>query len=516
MSTGGHAGEHVDLPGARRTVGRLAGRLAGKLAACCRLLRDLTRLIAPTDIICHVGNMVYRRALRYTLFTAGVGLLGAVAKQFSLPGLTVRQALTLPLIVGGLTLLCGFTMKITAAVISGRLMAVAQANALNLMEDYRKSQSEEHLLALWQRVFRHEAQLRLEAGQPVFPGCRPPAGLPRDRALECARREFLDRCRRALASHLPQVRQMHLVGIDLRQFEDWQDGAYLDRSDTKLAEQFESNGTLLAARRQARLCGAKATRLLKAGQVCEKLWFLLVTRCLAVRIGAAVETLNRRFGTDLFSCQVLLWPGEAAAAWLADIPGAAEAVLQCRRRVIHRIFGPDWPTAEVVLDRVLHPAFARATELRMRFDPEYCTEAMGYDVLADLSCEGLDARQRRRARRLAARAATALEAFDSFLAAARPELLKPQHAEALRAVRGAFHADRGRLKRRLMRGRKLNASPDVLAERLGPAIDAAAADAAAHTRKLIAVRMHHELTRLTRSGYKELLRDLAYATPASG
>ena len=41
---------------------------------------------------------------------------------------------------------------------------------------------------------------------------------------------------------------MFRVGLDLRFFEDWRDGAYLDCSDSKLIEQFDGNSTIQAAR----------------------------------------------------------------------------------------------------------------------------------------------------------------------------------------------------------------------------------------------------------------------------
>jgi len=42
-------------------------------------------------------------------------------------------------------------------------------------------------------------------------------------------------------------------------------------------------------------------------------------------------------------------------------------------------------------------------------------------------------------------------------------------------------------------------------------IDASAGDERTFTRRLVAVRMHHELTRLARSGYYQLVETLGYA-----
>ncbi len=461
------------------------------------VLWDLGRVISPLDVMYYVGNQISRRSLRYTLLTVGVSLLGMVATWLRLPGLTVEQAVLLPLVIAGMSLAAGTLLKIVPSLISSRRLAVAQASDLNLMEDYRKAQADEHLAALWDRVFQHEYRLPFAAGDDGLDG---PVPSPAD-----LREQFLERAHRALDVPLPQIQQMHALGLDLRYLEDWRDGAYLDRSDSKLREQFDGNATLMAARRATRLCGFIQTLRFQPRQACAKFWSAYIVRILAFEVAGAVERLNRDYRTDLFNCQALLWPGEEDADWLAGFDGAREVVLRRRRRIIRRVFGPDFETACEVLDHMLYARFAMATELRMRFDGDYCDGRLGYGVTADLTAEGRADADNRRAAVFAVSAGRDLAALDAYLRDTRPELFDPDDADALRAVRTAFHVDASGLKSAVL------AAADGEPARVDDVIDDIVAATGIWTRRLLAVRVHHELTRLSRAGYRELIRRLGYA-----
>ena len=463
------------------------------------LVRDIRRLVSPLDVMYHVGNMIYRRSLRYTLFVVGISLLGILASSFSLPGLSIRQAIALPLIVGGLALVIGSALKVIPGLISSRLQMVAQASDLNLMEDYRKTQTPEHLEAVWQRVFRYE----------FFPSSLGDLDVD-DETVERAKSDFLARAEEALTSHLPQIRQMHLLGLDLRYLEDWRDGAYLDCSDTKLSEQFEGNSTLTAVRREVGLWGAAGMLSFATRKTSRNLWFRFITRMVAMEVGSSVERLNRLYETDLFNSQVLLWPGEAESPWLAEFEGARDEVLRRRRKAIRNVFGPDIETAGEVIDRMLYADFALATELRMRYDVEYCTGNLDYDAPSDIRSGCREPRDLRRAKRITRRTGKGQIALKRFLATHRGKLLEPKNAGALRAVQIAFHINKDNLKRkivdRIIPRRVSGPLDEILA-----VIDTAAGDERIFTRRLVAVRMHHELTRLARSGYYQLIETLGYA-----
>jgi hypothetical protein len=470
------------------------------------ILGDLRRLIAPLDVLYTIGNLIYRRSLRYTMFTAGVSLLGVMAKEFGLPGFTVRQAIVLPLIIGGLSLAVGTLLKVVPSLIASRLLTVAQASDLNLMEDYRKAEAGEHLNALWERLFKYECRLRLAGRAAGADDAARLNGQTESEALDREKSSFFRRAHKALTSHLPQIQQMHLVGLDLRYLEDWRDGAYLDRSDTKLMEQFDGNSTLLAARAEAGLTGVGAALTFNPRRLMQRLWFLFITRMVAITVGGAVQHLNRKYKTDLFNCQVLLWPGTEDAEWLASFEGARAEVLRRRREGIRRVFGRDFDTARDMLDHMLYGCFALATDLRMRYDPDYGDGTLDYDVMGDLQAEGRNRRDVQRARAFVRQAQRDLEKLAAYLRSHRPELLEPGHATSLRAVRVALLVDRGGLKAALLRRRRGGESAAEIEELLDDAV--AARDVL--SRRLVAVRMHHELTRLSRSGYHKLIKALAY------
>ena len=208
----------------------------------------------------------------------------------------------------------------------------------------------------------------------------------------------------------------------------------------------------------------------------------------------------------------MLWPAEASSPWLGKFEGACDEVLRRRQKAVRNVFGPDMETAGEVLDRMLYLDFAMATELRMRYDVEYCLGELGYDGLGDLEPGCPEQRDLKEARRLVRRAGKGRIAMMRFLREHRPELLEPDNARGLRAVQIAFHIDKDGLRRgiigRVIRRRDEGRKRPI--DELLAIVDAAAGDEPAATRRLVAVRVHHELTRLARSGYYRLLAELAY------
>lgn len=469
------------------------------------LVRDVGRLIAPLDILYQLGNLVYKRSLRYTAVTAGISLLGLISKSLNLPGFTARQALLLPLLIGATALLSGLALRVIPTLIASRLLVAAQAADLNLMEDYRKAQAETHLQALWRRLFLPECRLRLSAGQPGLRGMEPPADPSDPAAVEAAGETFLARCRQALATPLPQARQLEQFGLDLRFLEDWRDGAYLDRSDSKLTEQYNGSSALLAARRAVGLTGLGALRRFGLRPTAQKLWFAFLTRMIAIQTAATVQKLNDAYRCDLFNSQVLLWPGEEDDPWLGELDGARQEVLAARADLLKRVFGPSPQSARRVLNHLLYTGYAQATELRLRFDVEYALGEIGYSAADDLQREAQNRRDRQCGEAYVRWLAPLDSAFCAELQARRPELAEPPGAIRRRAARIAFAANLHDL-RKLALGRER--SPSLV----GPAaeaLDAALADAERIARMLASVRMHHELNRLARQGYWTLIADLA-------
>lgn len=477
-----------------------------------RVLGSATRLIHPRDILYHVGNLMYRRSLRYTALSVGIGLLGWASHLVGIGGLSVRQAITLPLAVGSVALLGGLGLRSFSTLISSRLLTLAQASDLNLMEDYRKSRVDEHLDALWQRVFRHE-----------WPH-RSPAVVARSRELiqrhkllnwtdegpePPPRRQYLALARFALHHALPLPRQRYTVGIDLGYLEDWRDGAPLDASNTKLAEQFDGSAALQAVRSRLRFSLSRTLGHLQR-RIVRRLWFLMTTRALAIQTAEAVAELNELHQTDSFNCQVLLWPGEEDEPWLAEMPGARRQVLDRRRRILRRIFGPTAGDALDLLDRMQAGTLELAAELRIACDGPLCQNQLKTDLLADLADAGLRPSRIERLSRQMQRNAEDLERFTRWIHTHRPDLLTDDGATLWQAARAAFLLDEDRLRTKLTRcwnqGRDQAVPTDIHRW-----IDRVAQSADRCRHHLLCVRMHYELARLERLESRRLVETLGYS-----
>lgn len=505
-----------------RVSPRSRERLAARLAASDRRLKSrgplghLCRLVSFLDALYYVGDFLYRRSLRYSVATAAVSLIGYLGNL--IPGVETfpaRVAIALPLAVGGSTLLGGLVLKNIPNLFFTRLTNVAEAADLDLMEDYRKSQEDRHLGALWDRVYRHEWAIgsTLTRVRPDPLECPPEVisepDLPQEPAAR-ARAQFFRRARFALARAQSQPRQRYHLGVDLRFLEDWRNGGYFDRNDVKLNEQWEASATLEAVKRAVGYGRWEHLRHLPT-RIAQKFWTLMITRAIGVQVGEALTELNRRYRTDYFNAQSLLWPGEEDAPWLEQFPGARADLLRQRRKLLTRIFGEDLYDARRMLERMVLPGFLAATSLRARFDPEYLDGTLGYTALSDLATIGMEPNRLERYRALARRAVVDRDSVLEFLRATRPELLEPENAESLRAVRIAVHVNRRGLRELVGQFVGQPETRDQAALRAPQVVEQAVCDKELASRLLVGLRVHHELARLHHAGYLELLESL-YST----
>lgn len=474
------------------------------------MFHDLTRLISVMDVLQYVGDLIYKRSLRYTGLTAVVSLVGYLGNF--LPGVetyNAKVAIALPLLVGSSMLAGGLTLKAVPALLAVRAINVAQAQDLDLMEDYRKSRQEEHLKELWERVFRYEwavgsAASRVHEHPEEAPPevCRPQPPAPD--SADQARQEFLARARFALARPQPQARQRYHLGLDLRFLEDWRNGGFFDRGDVKLQEQFEASAAIVAVKREVGYGRWAALRDLPI-RLYQKCWFGLIVRAVAIQVGDTISWLNRRFQTDWFNAQVLLWPGEDQQPWLEPFRWAADDLRQRRRLLLVRIFGDDLSSARRMLRRMLWPGFWLASKLRAAYDPEYLDGSLGYDLLADFQQMEISPARIAFYRRLSHDVAAEQAALGAWLRRFRPELLTPEHAESLRAARIAVHLARHRLRRFLMADPHDAKAAESFVDQVLDLVDVAVRAKDRYSARLVSLRMHHELTRLHYHEYMDLL-----------
>lgn len=478
------------------------------------MLRDVGRLISVRDVVYYIGDQLYKRSLRTTGVTAAVSLLGYLGGL--LPGLetyNARVAIALPLLIGSSMLLGGFVLKTIPTLLASRAMSVAEAQDLDLMEDYRKSQLAAHLDVLWERVFRFEwamgspiSQLREHPTEAPPDLCLPK--LPDEAPEERGRREFLARARFALSRCQSQPCQRYHLGIDLRFLEDWYNGGYFDRQDMKLIEQFHGSATLDAIRRE--IGGGHWLSLEDfALRLYQKFWFRMITRAVAIHVGDAVTALNRRHGADFFNAQTILWPGEENEAWVKQFSSAVEDIRDRRRAILGDVFGEDPDAARRMMRRMLWPGWFLAAKLRAGYDPEYVTGSLGFSLVGDSEALALSPRRIQPFRALAEQVRIDQSALDAWLARFRPELFRPEHAEALRAARIAVHLRRNRLRPMLRADVRDSQTAEAFIEHVVDTVDQAVRTRHRYTVRLVALRVHHELTRLHHDEYLRLLDALS-------
>jgi hypothetical protein len=163
-----------------------------------------------------------------------------------------------------------------------------------------------------------------------------------------------------------------------------------------------------------------------------------------------------------------------------------------------------------MLDRMLYGHFARATELRMRYDVAYALGELENTPVDDLQAEERGRAEVENAQRFTRYAHDRSEALLELLRTTRPGLLEPESALALQVVRLVCHADIGGMGKAI----DLIAAGDIShqegASRVAVMIDQALEMQEIFTLRLGSLRLHHELTRLSSLDYRNLLRKLAY------
>jgi len=473
------------------------------------MLKDVGRLISFMDVLWYVGDRLSKRSLRYTGLTAVLSLLGYLGNYAGVETYDAFVAVALPLVVGGSMLLGGLSLKIIPTLAATRAMNVVQAQDLDLMEDLRKAHEEEHLVVLWERVFRFEWAVGSAASRirehPVE--APPEICLPLCQGAdpgEQARQQFLARARFALARPQPQTRQRFHLGIDLRFFEDWRNGAYFDRQDTKLVEQFAASASIVAIKQEVSYAGWSALRDLPL-KLYQKVWFTMLTRAVALHVADTVTWLNRRFQTDCFNAQAILWPGEDSQPWLEPFRLAGEDLRERRRTMLRRVFGADAARGRRVLRRMLWPGCWLASKLRAAYDPEYVQGTLGFDLVSDLEQIELPPSWIAPYRGLREQVLADGAALRAWLERFRPELLTQEHAEAMRAARIAVHVQRARLRPFLHADRQDRRAADAFVDHVLDVVDEGARARVRYSARLVGLRMHHELTRLHYREYMELL-----------
>ncbi|HUT45064.1 MAG TPA: hypothetical protein VMX36_02215 [Sedimentisphaerales bacterium] len=514
--------------------------------------KDFRRLISPQDLLSRAGTVMMRKSPKATIWTAGITSSGYLSSYLGLPGFTGLQAIVAPFIVGGGMLGIGAGIKYIPRTISRKLATIAEANDLNLMEDYRKSQVLEHLNVLWERVFWYESDIRytheerlaeldrIIADKKYLRGeisgwnkgvlQRLGAGSEKDiddivmaimtekpltDKIEMSREGYIISSIYALRHALPQSSQAKQIGFCLNLYEDACDGAYFDESDVKLFEQYIGNIALTNIKNEVGFGRLDAARQI-AKKASWRFWFYLITRKIATGVGKAVRDLNECYHTNIFNSQVLLWPGEENAEWMNDFTGAREKVLKLRESIIRGVLGYHYENAAIMLDRMLLPCFEFATDLRLRYDPEYCDGSLDYvsedksiniknNIINDLQAYGYRQKDINQMQEYAAKGKNDMSAFMDYLDTKGHKRLFDDKL-ALRAVKIIYHVNKNGI-RKMFQDNRLAAHQANIDHEINKAV----AQKEIYSGKLTGLRLHHQLTMLQIAGYKNLAKELAYS-----
>lgn len=493
-------------------------------------------MLTFADVLSTIGFWLFRGTFKRTLGVAiaiTAMLLFDMKTTFINLGISPKSALGVTGAVLVVSCIGGGLLMLVSGSFSRAVLTLSEAKGSNLLEDMKKSRAKHHRDRLWDRVFRYE-QVRyteekrnwenriIEQHQPDLDFVSHP-GLA-DRVSDGSRRQLITiineigRTREGFrlifdyAMQLPLTRSVmkHTLRYDLSKVKDWYDGAPFHRSDKKLQEQFDAAERLDEAKKEARV-----TRFFllthSRKRAFQSLWFRVVTRAIQLRIARACVKLDKQFAPFHFSPDHFLWPTPDADAVIRDEVGqeAVDQLIELRQNVFHRVLNPEPELAHKLLQKTIFPNFEAATQLRRLYDPEYVldelNETWSNDVIRYNRAFQPESRPDAKRRLFAQHTHREQQALDETLDA-HGELRKSLCPEAKRALRIAVHIDHEGLKELLLGPsirpwtRKVTdclvgRSPIRPTKSIDDVINAVIADKRLYTRRLLAVRIHHELTR---------------------
>lgn len=513
-------------------------------------LRDYKRVVGISELFFLAGRGLKRQGIKYTTLAAALGagliitnIIGRRVFGYDIPVSNVK-ALLIPTIIAILTFGVGNTLTGLSRLFSSQKILMADANAMNLLEDRKKARMTTHLETLWERVFKYEAQLlhgncseeetekirkqRHELRQKVrsWPGkLKDHFGIYEDNLdefvshvawfrpfcvrLEASREGFVVSAGHSLRNPLPQKLERSLSGCDLSLLEDWYDGAYFTANDCKLKEQFAANRTIRGIRRQVGIPWAAQVKESMLG--CPNpLWHSLTMKKMGMYVGGLIDRMNRRYVRNneptYFDAQDFLWKeAEADRLILRRFPENGPEVMrdlqESRKKMIRSIFSPRRQEAHNQIYRMFGRDFINALELRLKYDVEFAAGLLDYDPQGDLrqlreimSCPvyslGKTEAQVQRAK-------ISLKTVDAFLKNYLPVVW--QRPLELRAARIGFYLNRFKIQKWIHKnsGKATGIFNDniIRAEKR-------------YSQRICLLRQHYELCRIQLFAYVEMVDEL--------
>ncbi|MEJ2705023.1 MAG: hypothetical protein P8Z79_21505 [Sedimentisphaerales bacterium] len=513
--------------------------------------RDYRRVIGFAQVLYLLGRGLKRRGVRYTtlaiVICGSVMLVKLVGSSFfgkHLPHANLKMA-AIPAIVALSTLGLGNFLECVSNMFSSERILLADANSMNLMEDRKKADMNQHLEVLWERVFKYEAQLQnpglitKEAEQVacshaklrelftrLAPQCREHFGITNDNVdelveyvasfrpvsqkLPVTKEGFIATAGFAVPRPLPQRFQEAFCGCDLSLLEDWYDGAFFTANDSKIHEQFAANKTIRAIRQSIGI-NWKIKFLETLFGHPPPLWHVLTMKKIGMSVGSLMAKMNKKYFRPaepaFFDAQHFLWNDESNDSLIAQTfgergDGVCEDVRQARRTLFKNIFSHERETAHSHIYRMFGRDFVNAMNLRLDYDIEFSAERLDYTPTDDIRELGeimlCPVYPEAKACLKVEHAQRLLDTVDRFLEANLPEVLdKPPDLRAARL--GAMVNDRNVFN-------TMSENPSGATSLFREEI---IASQRWYTKTICLLRQHYELARLQLLSYVRMVDDLA-------
>ena len=509
--------------------------------------QTLSGLVTLSDVLGTVGFWLYRGTFRRTmLFIIALGGAWLADRNSNLVniGLSTKAAVGTASIVFAVSCFGGALLMFVGGSFSKSALKLGEAKGGNLLEDMKKSRQAIHRERLWNHVLQYERNIypasAIAAEEQLIEAhrdelemlCNPSRSrrLPLDQYLKLetiigslglTKTGWQIAFDHAMFLPLPRSVLKHQMRYDLSKLKDWYDGAPFHHTDTKLQQQFDAVESLQEAKNDARL-----TRFFllthTRKRMLQSVWFKVITRAIQLRVARACRRLDEQYAPFHFSIDQFLWPNELTDNLIAKELGreALEDLIDLRTRIFQRVFKPEPELAMRLMQRAIYPNFEGASQLRRLYDPEYVlgelNETWADDVVRYNRAFTPHEREAGRRRLFVQRTRKEQEALQHYLAA-HPEHHVESDPQAIRALRIAVHIDHGGLKtllgvakidrpwsvrfadflvgRRAVKPRKL----------IGEVIHQTIKDKEVLTNRLLAVRVHQELTRCELEDYEHYL-----------
>ena len=513
--------------------------------------RDYRRVVGFVQVLYLFGRKLKRHGIRYT--TLAIIICGSVMLvkmagnrifNYHLPWTNLKMA-AIPAIVALSTFGVGNFLECVSNMFSSERILLADANSMNLMEDRKKADMNQHLEVLWERVFKYEAKLQNhgldsdEAERIAYnrvklqellarldPQCRKHFGItddnvdefvdyvacfrPVSQEIPATKEGFIATAGFAVPRPLPQKLQEALCGCDLSLLEDWYDGAFFTGTDCKIHDQYVANKTIRAIRQTVGIHWS--VKLLET--VCghpPPLWHILTMKKIGTSVGSLIARMNKKYVRPtqpvFFDAQHFLWDDEGNDLLIVQTfsdrgDEVCNDIRQSRRTLFRNIFSQRQETAHAHIYRMFGKDFIDAMNLRLDYDIEFAAGRLDHTPIRDIHDLSkimlCPVYPETKACFKVERACRLLEAVDRFLERNLPEALeKPLD---LRAARLGAMTNEHNVQQAM-------ATDPVVATTIFR--EQIIASERRYTKRICLLRQHYELARIQLISYARMVDDLA-------